>query len=543
FPSRPQEEFAVKTGFKVVGIVIVLFLVVAIGLPFLVNVNHFRPQIESNLSAALARPVKVGNLSLSVFSGSVGADQLAIADDPRFGSAPFIQAKSLRVGVALLPLIFSKQLNVLSLTIDRPAIHLLRNPEGVWNFSSLGNQPAQPVPAPGKTAAAPAPVNVAKVDLTDGVITLGSFSSQRNPLVYDKVNVSVRNFSLVRAFPVIVSASLPAGGSLKIDGSAGPINPTDTALTPGQAKVKLGKLDLAQSAVVDPGLGIAGLADIDANVKSDGNIVKAAGTFQGRSLQLAPKGSPAASPVQVVFVVEHDLRHQTGRLAQADVAIGKALATLKGSYDMHGETASIDTTLNGQAMPIDDLVAMLPALAVNLPTGSQLKGGTLSIELHSTGPLNRLLSTGWVKINNTTLTGFNLASKLSAVAALTGKQVGNDTTIQNFSSDVRYAPEGTRLDTINLVIPSLGTVTGAGTVSPSHALDFNMVANLAGPGAGLTRIAGAGSGGIPVNIGGTTSNPTFTPDMKGVAGSKVKGLTPGGKTVGGLGGLLGKKPN
>ena len=67
------------------------------------------------------------------------------------------------------------------------------------------------------------------------------------------------------------------------------------------------------------------------------------------------------------------------------------------------------------------------------------------------------------------------------------------------------------------------------------------MANLAGAGAGLTKIAGAGSGGIPIKIGGTTANPTFTPDMKGLVGDKVKGLVNGGKSLGGLGGLLGKK--
>ena len=146
-------------------------------------------------------------------------------------------------------------------------------------------------------------------------------------------------------------------------------------------------------------------------------------------------------------------------------------------------------------------------------------------------------------MSNATLANFNLGSKLSAITALTGKQTGNDMTIENLSSDVRYAPEGTRLDKINLVIPALGTVTGAGTVSPNNELAFKMVANPGGVAGGLTKVAGMGSSGIPVAIGGTTSNPTFTPDMKGLVGNQLKGLIPSGKTnpLGGLGGLFGKK--
>jgi len=538
----------VKTVLKVIGIVVAVLIVAAIAIPFLVNVNSFRPQIESNLSSALGRPVKVGNLSLSILSGSVQADELSIGDDPKFSSAPFIQAKSLQVGVELMPLIFSKQLNVTELAIEHPEIALLRNREGVWNFSSLGNQTAgnqtaQPAKAAETPSSAPANVRVAKLDITDGTISLGSISGKRKPVVYDKVNITMRDFSFTSAFPVVASARLPGGGSLKIDGTAGPINSTDTTLTPVQAKVSLNKLDLAQSALVDQELGVAGSADFDGTLTSDGHAAKANGTLKATSLKLVPKGSPASVPVQVVFAVEHDLKNVSGKVVQGDVSIGKALAKLTGTYDMHGETTSIHTKLNGEAMPVDDLEAMLPALGVVLPTGSKLKGGTLSVELDSAGPLDKLVSTGWVKMSNAALANFNLGSKLSAVYALTGKQAGNDTMIQNLSSDVRYAPDGTRLDKINLVIPSLGTVTGAGTVSPSNALNFKMLANLAGMGAGLTHAVGMGAGGIPIDIGGTTADPKFTPDMKAMMGNKLKGLMPSGTNnpLGGLGGLFGKK--
>lgn len=537
-----------KTALKVIGIVIALLIVVAIALPFLVNVNNFRPQIESNLSSALGRPVTVGNLSLSILSGAVGADQLSIADDPKFSQAPFIKAKSLKVGVELMPLVFSKQLNVTHIGINEPEITLLRNRDGVWNFSSLGSQSAQPAKAAEKTSSAPANVNVAKLDLTGGTISVGSLSGKRKPIVYDKVNVTVRNFSFTSAFPVTVSAGLPGGGSLKIDGSAGPINSTDTSLTPVQAKVTFNKLDLAHSALVDPELGITGSADFDGTLNSDGNIAKARGTLKATSLKLVPKGSPAGVPVQVVFAVEHDLKNVSGKLVQGDVSIGKALSKLTGTYDMKGETTSIRTKLSGQALPVDDLEAALPAVGVVLPSGSRLKGGTLALDLDTVGPLDRLVTTGSVKLNNAQLSGFNLGSKLSAISALSGKQTGNDTSIQNLSSDVRVAPEGTRLDKIDLVVPTLGAVTGAGTISPGGALAFKMSANLSGGAVGgLTQMAGLGgqgTGAIPFTIQGTTSNPSFMPDIKGMAGSQLKGFMQGGdksNPLGGLTGMFGKK--
>ena len=535
-----------KTALKVIGIVVAVLIVAAIALPFLVNVNSFRPQIESNLSSALGRPVKVGNLSLSILSGSVGADQLSIADDPKFSQAPFIQAKSLKVGVELLPLLFSKQLNVTHLLIDQPEITLLRNREGVWNFSSLGSGSKAPDQPAAKSAGAPGNLTVAKLELKDGKLSVGSVPAKRKPVVYDKVDITVRNFSFASAFPVTVSASLPGGGSLKLDGTAGPIAATDASLTPLQAKLNINKLDLSQSGLVDPELGIAGSADLDGTLNSDGHVAKASGTLKTTSLKVVPKGSPAGVPVQVVFAVEHDLKQESGKLQQGDISIGKALAKLTGTYDMKGETTSVRTQLNGQALPVDDLEAALPAVGVVLPSGSRLKGGTLSLDLDSAGPLDRLVTTGSVKLNNAELSGFNLGSKLSAISALSGKQTGNDTSIQNLSSDVRVAPDGTRLDKISLVVPALGAVTGAGTISPAGALDFKMSANVSGGAVGgLTQIAGMGgkgSGGIPFTIQGTTSNPSFMPDIKGMAGSQLKGLMGGEKSpLGGLTGLFGKK--
>ena len=559
-----------KTALKIIGIIIAVLVVVVVAIPFFVSVNSFRPEIESRLGSSLGRSVKVGNLSLQILSGGVGADQLAIADDPKFSSAPFITAKSLKVGVELMPLVFSKQLNITEIVIDQPDITLLRNQAGVWNFSSLGTQaaaqnqakPPEAKTPPGKPVAkeSKAPENnagtaenltVAKFDVKNGRVSVGEIPAKRKPVVYDKVDISMSNFSFTNSFPITLSANLPGGGSVKLDGTAGPINSTDTSLTPLDAKLKATKLDLSQSGMVAPNAGISGIADFDGSVKSDGHIAKTDGTLKADGLKLVAKGSPSGRPINVKYSVEHDLQKQTGRILQGDVSLGKALAKLTGTYQMQGDTTSIRAKLSGQDMPVDDLVAVLPAVGVVLPSGSKLKGGTLSLDLDLVGPLDHLVTTGPVKLNNTQLAGFNLGSKLSAISALSGKQTGNDTSIQNLSTTARVAPDGTQLNNINLVIPALGTLAGGGTISPNNAIDFKMVANLSGGAVtGLTQMAGLGgkgSGNIPFMIQGTTSDPKFMPDVKGMVGSQLKGLLGGQGGQGqqnplsGLSGLFGKK--
>src|ERR1700739_3719356 len=94
--------------------VFVLLLLVVLLVPLFVNANTFRPTLETQLSAALGRKVTLGNLSFSIFSGSLVADNISIADDPVFSSKPFIEAKSLHIGVETGPLIFHRQLIVTS---------------------------------------------------------------------------------------------------------------------------------------------------------------------------------------------------------------------------------------------------------------------------------------------------------------------------------------------------------------------------------------------------------------------------------------------
>ena len=101
-----------KRPVKIIGIIVAVLLVVVVALPFMLDVNTYRPRIEAELSSALGREVKIGNMKLSILSGGVSADDLSIADDPAFSKTPFVQAKTLNVGVQMIPLIFSKSLQI-----------------------------------------------------------------------------------------------------------------------------------------------------------------------------------------------------------------------------------------------------------------------------------------------------------------------------------------------------------------------------------------------------------------------------------------------
>lgn len=517
-----------KRILQIVAIIIGLLILAVIALPFLINVNTFKPKLESEMTAALGRKVTVGNLSLSLLSGGVGADNISIADDPQFSTNPFVQAKSLKVGVELIPLIFSRTLNVTEVTLNQPQISLVKSANGEkWNFSSLGAPSATGTPqtaSPGKPAPANPPsaegsssaspnLSVAKLNVSDGRLTVSQADSSQPQRVYSAVNVKVTNFSFTSSFPFEMTADLPSGGTLKLTGNAGPINAGNAQQTPLNAKINIQKMNLAASGFIDPAAGIAGIADLDGTLDSDGHRAKLNGTLKATNLQVVQKGSPAGQPVNVTFAVVHDLVKQSGDLTQGDIAMGKAVAHLTGTYDAHGKVTVVNLKLNGQNMPVDDLEAMLPAVGVILPPKATLKGGNLNTTMDSTGAVNELVTTGTVRLENSTLANFNLGSKMSAISALSGKSTstGNDTTIQNFSSNVKMSPQGTAATNINLNVPAIGVLTGDGTVSPSNELAFKMKASVAG----LT---------VPFGVQGTTSDPKFTPDVKGIAGGMLQNV-------------------
>ena len=560
-----------KRALKIIAIVIVLILVILVALPFVINVNSFRPKIEAEATDALGRQVKVGNLSLSILSGSVTADNISIAEDPAFGTSPFVTAKSLKVGVEIMPLITSKQLHVTDITLEQPEITLLKAANGKWNFSRLGGNASKATSAPSAGSSSPSSsspstgssssttnVSVGKLSVTDGKLIVGDANSKAKPHIYDDVNITVSNFSLTSQFPFSLKAKLPAGGSADISGQAGPINQIDAAKTPFDAKVKVNNMDIVASGFIDPASGIAGLANFEGTLNSNGNMAKAVGTFTGNKLQFSPKGSPAPKAVVIKHTVDVDLDKQVANITQGDIEIGKAVAHLTGTFKSEGASQLVNMKLNAPNMPVEELQAMLPALGVVLPSGSQLKGGTLSADLAIVGPVDKLVITGPVRLANTKLANFDLGSKLGALSAFAGKSVSNpDTTIENFSTNARIAPEGTRADNLNLSVPAIGVITGAGTVSPAGGLNFKMLANLQGGMVGsLAQVAGGGKG-IPFSIAGTTAKPEFIPDVKGMAtglaGGALQGVLSGGKLGTGksgdaassamdaLGGLLGNK--
>ncbi len=566
---------------RVILVLVVVLVVLVLVAPFLIPVNQFRPTIEEKASAALGRKVDVGNLSLSLFTGSLAADNLAIADDPKFSKSPFLTAKSIKVGVELVPLVLHKDLNITNIIIDSPEVTLLRNPGGEWNYSSFGASaaksqgkeatPAPQTPPPAQQAEKPTSsksgeFSVDKLELRNGRIVIGSTNSQKRS-TYDKVDLTASNVSLTTKFPVTLTANLPGGGNLKLDGTVGPLDQENTALTPVNAKLTVNGLNLAATGLLDPSAGLGGVLDMNATLASQNGEAVVSGNAKLSKALLVAGGSPAAVPVVVDFNTKYDLRKNRGVLQPSTLKVGNAAAHLSGTYEVPAESDAVvvHIKVEGQNLPAKDLEAFLPALGIHMPSGASLQAGTLNANLELNGPTNKLVTSGNVGMFNAKLAGFDLGSKLAAVSKLVGVNTGKDLDIEKMTTDLRMAPTGLEAKNFQAVVPSLGTLVGNGTVDAKNDLDFKMAATLkngvAGAAAGaaggaatgaasdaigglLGKVTGGAGGAVstaaggflgncknasggsgptlPFQIKGTTKDPKFIPDVGGVAAGMLK---------------------
>ncbi len=544
------------------GIIVGVLLLVIIAVPLFINVDSFRPDLEKKLSAALNRPVHIGKLDASLLSGGASASDITIADDPAFNKDPFLKAASVKVGVQLMPLIFSKQLKVTSLTIQKPDITLLKNAAGKWNYSTLGATEQAQKTAPEPSGKAP-DISVDKFEIAGGTVRVGHSSGHAagKESVYQNVNLVAHNISATSAMPFTLSAGLPAGGTLNMEGQAGPLNPTDSAKSPLDAKITLKHADLAATGFVDPSSGVGGILDFDGQVKSDGHKLHSEGNAKAADLRVIKGGQPAKQPIALDYKSDYALDSDTGTI-NANLHTGNSLTNASGTLNAKGEETLANLKIVGKNMAVNDVEGLLPAFGVVLPSGASLQGGNINMDLNAAGPLDRLVIDGPLKIEGTHLSGYNLASKLGAIASFTGNKGSTDTLIQTFSSALRVAPEGIKADNIVLDVPSLGMVTGNGVIAGNNSLDFKMLVKLSGAANNLLgsltgASASAQSKGLPFLITGTTSNPVFRPALGGaVAGDIQNSLLQavqgkGAKTDGqqnqkpnlqdALGGLLGKK--
>ena len=538
-----------KGKLRYVLIAIAVIVVIVIALPFLISVNQFRPTIEEKLSTALGRQVQVGNLSLSILSGSLGADDLSIADDPAFGKSAFLTAKSLRVGVELMPLIFSRALHVTGVTIDKPEVTLIKNPAGRWNFSSLasGSSSKSAAPASSSSSAGASDLVIGKIDMKNGSLILGSTNSHQ---AHHLRRSQFRSHQCVARKLVSTEAlgQITRRRRTQARRNSRTSRRKRCRAESGRSQAKSRRFRSRKKRLRRSSFGFGRRRRIEFHSfleERSGECARHSENYEAPSR----KGWSAicdACGSRFRDRVRHAQKHRSSKFRnsenrQGHFAYFRHLRSQRRSRDPEHENKR---SRHAGAGPRGH------SSGIGRRTSEGRFAPKRHIKHESRRQRTRKQAGHYRKHQSSECKAGRLRSRLQDGGALRvfecRKERGHQS-IQKLTSDVRVAPEGIQTTNMDLVMPSIGEMTGGGTVGTDSSLNFKMRASVNGVG-GLLGGTSGGKTTIPFAIQGTTSDPKFIPDVAGMAGalgSQLGSSLQGGQGTQGvantLGGLLGKK--
>jgi len=414
--------------------VVVLFVLVMLLLPHIIDVNQYRGEIQAQLQNRLHRPVQFGAMSLAVFPVRVRVQDVNIGEDPRFQRAlPFAQVGEMDISVKLLPLL-TKSIEIHSLTLKHPKIELIKDAAGVWNFSSLGQAPAAPAspsqaapPAPAKAAPAQqaaGPANAGgsfsldELKLTDGQVAVTDLQKRQPRAVYDHIDLTVDDFAPDKRFSIDLTAHVPGRGAetLSLAGKAGPINQAQVLSTPFDGKLKLNEVSLAGAHKF---LNTAALEGTDAMISGSTDLVNSAGKMSAKgSLKIndaVVHNVQVGYPITADFDVADDLNTDVMQIKQGDVKLGSTPLSVSGSLNTHSTPSVADLNLSAKDASIEDAARLAAAFGVAFSPNAKITG-KLTANVHAQGPTDNLALNGTVNGRNLEVTGKDIPQAVKVPA-------------------------------------------------------------------------------------------------------------------------------
>jgi len=167
----------------IVAAIVVLAIAALLAVPYIVDTPRIQAYIQSNASQTLGRPVKFTSVSVRVLPlPAVELHELEVAEDPKFGTTPFLKLKTGRIRLRLLPLLTGR-VELGDIVLDKPVVTVVQAADGRLNISTLGTgagpkpggesgkSPGEPGRPSGSSNAGGAGVAISRVSLDGGVVT------------------------------------------------------------------------------------------------------------------------------------------------------------------------------------------------------------------------------------------------------------------------------------------------------------------------------------------------------------------------------------
>ncbi|MCX5806746.1 MAG: AsmA family protein [Proteobacteria bacterium] len=126
-----------KKGLIIAGGVVALFVIAVIVTVLLFDINSYKSKIETVASEATSMDVRInGKMGLSFFPFGVSAKDIHVAGK----GGVVLSLERLKLGAELMPLL-RKQLKITDCELVKPAITIVKDAEGKYNFESTEKKP------------------------------------------------------------------------------------------------------------------------------------------------------------------------------------------------------------------------------------------------------------------------------------------------------------------------------------------------------------------------------------------------------------------
>ena len=390
-----------RKTFIALGVLIIILAIAVLAAPSLVDVNRYRPQIEAKLRERLGRDVSLGPMRLSLIPLAFRVENATIGEDPAFKTGrPFAQVQTLFLSPELLPLLH-REVQIKSVQLGRPSVELVRNEQGTWNFSNLlaRNQTQKPQA-----------FSLDKLKLYDGQIALTDLQQRKPRAVYDHIDLLVYDFVPGKAFSFDASAHLPGAGkqALVVQGKAGPVDGDGVFKTPFDGTLKLTEVSLSQ---LQRFMNVTQLSDSDAvltgsaDLKNNAGMFNSKGKFEARNPRL--RGLDVGYPITVDYDVSSDLNQSTHQIQKADLKLGQTPMSFRGNINAQPTPMQADLTVQTSNAPIGELARLAAAFGVAFNDKTNV-GGTLNLNVHAQGPVNKPVLNGQIAARNLRISGGDL---------------------------------------------------------------------------------------------------------------------------------------
>lgn len=444
----------------VLGAVAVLVIAGLLIFLSLVNIDKYRPRIQAEAQQKLDRPVTLGKLTLHIFPLSVGIAGVTIGQSPGFpANPPLATASNVSASVAFWSLLRGEP-QIKSLQLTRPQIELIRNANGVWNFSSTKapTQPAAPVPPPPaakQPAVAPTQFTLDKVTITDGQIAVTDLKTKQPRAVYDHIDAKLTDFAPGQPFNLNLTAHLPGQGKqlLSLDAKVGPLQTGDASATPIDGHVSLDEASLASLGHFFSG-AIPNKTDAvmsgKADLKSTGNSISCKGDLTLK--QVVIRGSKISDPIQANYDLAITRPQDLVQIKSGELKLGTIPVSLSGEINAGATPSNLNVRLNTQGAPLSDLAQLAGAFGVSLSPGTKVKG-TLSADVTTKGPMSDPQFLGSLALKNLDISGGSsnvrapdLNMQLHGGATITASSItAQDVVLSNVRAEAKLADGVIRL--------------------------------------------------------------------------------------------------